>query len=56
MEKINLWGAFIVAAAMLFFILLKLPFKDWLLIFLFTSYILVIAGTVVVEKNAILPC
>ncbi|WP_085993385.1 CBO0543 family protein [Oceanobacillus senegalensis] len=51
MESIILWGAFIAGVAMLFFILPKLPFKDWLIIFLFTSYVSVIAGTVVVEEK-----
>lgn len=51
MEKIILWGFFIVAVALLFFSFRKLPLKDWLIIFLFTSYISVIAGTVVVEEK-----
>lgn len=51
MEKIILWSSFIVGVAMLFLSLRKLPLKDWLIIFLFTSYISVIAGTVVVEEK-----
>ncbi|WP_174616255.1 CBO0543 family protein [Virgibacillus ihumii] len=51
MEKVILWGVFIVAVALLFFSFRKLPLKDWLIIFLFTSYISVIAGTVVVEEK-----
>ncbi|UJL45893.1 hypothetical protein KFZ58_16175 [Virgibacillus sp. NKC19-16] len=51
MEKIILWSSFIVGVAMLFFSLRKLPLIDWLIIFLFTSYLSVIAGTVVVEEK-----
>lgn len=51
MDKIILWGSFIIGVAMLCFSLRKLPLIDWLIIFLFTSYISVIAGTVVVEEK-----
>lgn len=51
MEKVILWGSFIVGIIMLFLSLRKLPLRDWLILFLFTSYISVIAGTVVVEEG-----
>jgi len=53
MDKIILWGALIIGLVMLLFSLRMVPLKDWLIIFLFTGYISVIAGTIVTEENMI---
>lgn len=51
MEKIMLWGLLALGFILLVLILRKLPIKDGLIIFLFTSYISVIAGTIAVEEG-----
>ncbi|HEX6923102.1 MAG TPA: CBO0543 family protein [Bacillales bacterium] len=51
MERLLLWGLIGLGIVLLFLNFRQLPIKDWLIIFLFTSYISVIAGTIVVEEK-----
>ncbi|MBZ5753631.1 hypothetical protein M3184_17670 [Metabacillus litoralis] len=51
MEKIILWSLLIIGIALLFFSLRKPPIKDWILIFLLTSFFSVFLGVLVVEEK-----
>jgi hypothetical protein len=50
-EKIILWSLLIIGIALLFFSLRKPPIKDWILIFLLTSFFSVFLGVLVVEEK-----
>ncbi|SFE25289.1 hypothetical protein SAMN05216238_11158 [Lentibacillus persicus] len=51
MEIILWWIAFFIGIVLLWFSLRKLPFKEWILVYLLTSYFSIILGTIVVEEN-----
>jgi hypothetical protein len=52
-ERIILWSLLIIGIALLFSSLRKPPIKDWILIFLLTSYFSTILGVLVVEEKMI---
>lgn len=51
MDRLILWGVLGLGLVMLIICIRQLPIKDWLIILLFTSYVSVIAGTIVVEEK-----
>ena len=51
MERIILWSLLIIGIVLLFFSLRKPPIKNWILIFLLTSYFSTFLGVLVVEKK-----
>ncbi|WP_257351035.1 CBO0543 family protein [Pseudalkalibacillus decolorationis] len=51
MERVILWGLLIIGIALLLYSLRKLPFKEWLFVYLLTTYFSIIIGTIVVEEN-----
>ena len=51
MERIILWSLLIIGIVLLFFSLRKPPIKNWILIFLLTSYVSTFLGVLVVEKK-----
>jgi hypothetical protein len=52
-EKIILWSLLIIGIALFFFSLRKPPIKDWILIFLLTSFFSIFLGVLVVEEKMI---
>ncbi|WP_404452005.1 hypothetical protein LG329_16885 [Virgibacillus necropolis] len=51
MESVILWAFFIIGIALLCYSLKKLPFKEWILVYLLTSYFSIVIGVLVVEEN-----
>ncbi|MFP3125602.1 hypothetical protein OH784_23240 [Ectobacillus funiculus] len=51
MEKIILWSLLIIGIVLLFFSLRKPPIKNWILIFLLTSFFSMFLGVLVVEEK-----
>ncbi|ASN03730.1 CBO0543 family protein [Virgibacillus necropolis] len=51
MEKVMLWGLLILGSVLLQVSLRKLPFKEWLFVYLLTSYFSIAIGSIIVEEN-----
>ncbi|MFC7064151.1 CBO0543 family protein [Halobacillus seohaensis] len=51
MEIIVLWSLWVVGFVLLLIILTKLPFWEWLLVYLLTAYFSITLGVIIVEEN-----
>ncbi|ASN05379.1 CBO0543 family protein [Virgibacillus necropolis] len=51
MESVILWAFLLIGIALLCFSIRKLPFKEWILVYLLTSYFSILIGAIVVEEN-----
>lgn len=51
MDKVLLWAFLFIGIGLLLYSLRKLPFNEWILLYLLTAYLAIVIGVFVVEEN-----